>query len=120
MIAPLPFASRGQNCQPYLTKNPCHFLYSARYPESGNLDKQKKERRDRLVLLSFVSVLLMLVYGPTAEWFLGADRVVYDRIATYIGNEPLEDGVIVSINPAKMNQQELSQLYGELVSTFTA
>ena len=119
MIAPQPVASRSQNCQPYLTKNPCYFLYSARYPESGDLDKQKKERRDRLVLLGFVSVLLMLVYGPTAEWFLGADRIVYDRIATHVGNEPLEDGVIVSVNPAKKTRQELSGLYGELVRTFT-
>ena len=119
MIAPHPVASRSQNCQPYLTKNPCYFLYSARYPESGDLDKQKKERRDRLVLLSFVSVLLMLVYGPTAEWFLGADRMVYDRIATHLGNEALEGGVIVSISPAKKNQQQLSGLYGELVRAFT-
>jgi serine/threonine-protein kinase len=83
------------------------------------LDKEKKERRDRLVLLGFVSVLLILVYGPTAEWFLGADRFVYDRIATHIDNEALEDGVIVSINPAKKNPQELSELYGELVGAFT-
>jgi serine/threonine-protein kinase len=82
------------------------------------LDKQKKERRDRLVVLSFVSVLLLLFYGPTADWFLAADRVLYDRIATHIGNETLEDGVIVTVNPARKNPQELSDLYGALVTTF--
>ena len=119
MIAPHAVASRSQNCQPYLTKNPCYFLYCAPYPENRDLDKQKKERRDRLVLLAFVSVLLTLVYGPTAEWFLGADRIVYDRIATHIGNAALKDGVIVSISPAKKNRQELLGLYSDLVRTFT-
>ena len=82
------------------------------------MDKHKKERRDRLVLLSFVSVMLILVYGPTAEWFLGADRVVYDGIATHIGNEALEDGVIVTVSSANRNQQEVSDLYRKLVQSF--
>ncbi|MEX2123157.1 MAG: protein kinase [Woeseia sp.] len=83
------------------------------------MDKQKKERRDRMVVLSFVSALLLLVYGPAAEWFLAVDRLLYDQIAAHVGNEALEDGVIVSINPAKKEPSELSDLYGELVSKFT-
>jgi len=79
------------------------------------LDKQKKERRDRLVVLSFVSVVLMLVYGPAAQFFLAADRAFYDAIATHIGNETLTDGAIVSINPGKRSQSALSDVYGEVV-----
>jgi len=82
------------------------------------LDKQKKERRDRLVVLSFVSVVLMLVYGPAAQLFLAADRALYDAIATHVRNETLADGVIVSINPAKRSQSALSDIYGQLVQKF--
>jgi hypothetical protein len=43
------------------------------------LDKQRKQQRDRLVVLSFVSVLLVLIYGPASPWFLGADRFLFDQ-----------------------------------------
>ena len=82
------------------------------------MDKQKKERRDRLVVLSFVSVVLMLVYGPAAELFLAADRALYDGIATHIGNETLAEGAIVSINPAKRSPSALTDVYGQLVGKF--
>ena len=82
------------------------------------MDKQKKERRDRLVVLSFVSIVLMLVYGPAAQLFLAADRALYDAIATHVRNETLADGVIVSINPAKRSQSALSDIYGQLVQKF--
>ena len=84
------------------------------------MDKEKKERRDRLVVLGCVSVLLLLVYGPAADWFVAADRILYDQIAGHIGNEPLENGVIVSINPAKKVPAELADLYGRLVGRFIA
>ena len=84
------------------------------------MDKEKKERRDRLVVLGCVSVLLLLVYGPAADWFIAADRVLYDQIAGHVGNAPLENGVIVSINPAKKEPGELADLYGRLVGRFTA
>ncbi|HEX5764704.1 MAG TPA: hypothetical protein VFY27_04000, partial [Woeseiaceae bacterium] len=78
----------------------------------------KKERRDRLVVLSFVSIMLMLVYGPLAEWFHAADHLLYDTIATHVGNETLDDGVIVSVNPAQKSAQDVSHLYGQLVGRF--
>ncbi|MGH8168415.1 MAG: hypothetical protein ACREQ1_14330, partial [Woeseiaceae bacterium] len=82
------------------------------------MDKEKKERRDRLVVLGCVSVLLLLVYGPAADWFVAADRILYDQIAGHVDNEPLENGVIVSINPAKKEPGELADLYGRLVGRF--
>ena len=33
------------------------------------------------VTLAFVSVLLMLIYGPGAPWFVAGDRFVYDQVA---------------------------------------
>ena len=79
---------------------------------------RKKERRDRLVVLSFVSTMLMLVYGPLAEWFDAADHLLYDTIATHVGNETLDDGVIVSVNPAHKSARDVSHLYGQLVQRF--
>ena len=44
------------------------------------LKPQQKQKRNRLIALSFVSVLLVLIYGPLAQWFVAADRVLYDRL----------------------------------------
>lgn len=82
------------------------------------MDKQGKELRDRLVALSFVSVLLVLIYGPAAPWFVAADRLLYDRMADYVGNEPLENSLIVSISTPKMSPQEESDRYGRLLQLF--
>ena len=41
------------------------------------IDKQK---RNRIIALSFVSVLMLLMYGPLAQWFIAADRVLYDQL----------------------------------------
>jgi len=82
------------------------------------LDKQQKTRRDRLVVLSFVSVLLVLVFGPGAPWFVAADNFLYDQIATRIRNEPLDNSVIVSINPSDLSAAEIDAQFGQLLSVF--
>jgi tRNA A-37 threonylcarbamoyl transferase component Bud32 len=82
------------------------------------LDKQRKERRDRLVALSFVSVLLVLIYGPAAPWFVAADRILYDQMAGHVGNAPLENGLIVSIHNGKLTPDETLDQYGKLIQTF--
>lgn len=79
------------------------------------MDNKRKERRDRLVTLSFVGILLLLVYGPGARWFVAADRVLYDQVATRIQNAPLENGVIVSIHPDKVPPEEMTALYGAVI-----
>jgi len=82
------------------------------------LDKQQKTRRDRLVVLSFVSVLLVLVFGPGAPWFVAADNFLYDQIATRVRNEPLDNSVIVSINPSDLSAAEIDAQFGQLLSAF--
>jgi serine/threonine-protein kinase len=79
------------------------------------LDKKRKQQRDRLVVLSFVSVLLVLIYGPASSWFLGADRFLFDQFATHVSNTPLNNAVIVSINPAKKSADELVAEYGRVL-----
>lgn len=82
------------------------------------MDKKRKEHRDRLVTLAFVSILLLLMYGPAAPWFIAADRFVYDQVASRLSNETLTDGLIVTIDPEKHADNELSDQYGKLVRIF--
>lgn len=79
------------------------------------MEKKRKQQRDRLVVLSFVSVLLVLAYGPGSQWFLGADRFLFDQFATYIRNAPLENGAIISINPARKSTDEVLAEYGRII-----
>ncbi len=82
------------------------------------MDKQRKERRDRLLALSFVSILLLLIYGPAAPWFVAADRMIYDQMAGIVNNEPLDNSLIVSISAGKMTPKEVSHQYGRLIQFF--
>jgi tRNA A-37 threonylcarbamoyl transferase component Bud32/CHASE2 domain-containing sensor protein len=79
----------------------------------------QKQKRNRLISLSFVSVLLLLMYGPLAQWFVTADRVLYDTLASYLPNKPLDNAVIISIDPAKVAADELVDTYGQIVATLT-
>ena len=75
------------------------------------MDKGKTQKRNRLIALSFASVLLLLTYGPFAQWFITADRVLYDQIASVLPNKPLDDAVIVSIDPTRMSAAEVMEQY---------
>jgi len=79
------------------------------------LKPQQKQKRNRLIALSFASVLLMLVYGPLAQWFIAADRVLYDQLASHLPNNPLDHAVIVSIDPSKIDADEVMDTYGRIV-----
>jgi len=82
------------------------------------LNKQRKEHRDRLITLAFVSILLVLIYGPAAPWFVSADRLVYDQVASRLQNTALADGLIVSIDPAAKSPAALMSEYGQLIRIF--
>ena len=79
------------------------------------MSEQSKERRDRLVVLSFVSVLLVLIYGPLAPWFISADRFLYDRFGSNLRTSALDDAVIVSIDPTRKSKDELLGEYGRII-----
>jgi hypothetical protein len=76
------------------------------------LDKGTKRKINRLIALGFASVLLILVYGPLAQWFITADRFIYDQIATHLPNKVLDNAVIVSIDPAKVAPEDMLEQYG--------
>jgi len=69
-----------------------------------------------MIALSFASVLLLLVYGPLAQWFIAADRVLYDQLATHLPTVALDHAVIVSVDPGKISADEISDTYGQLIT----
>ncbi len=76
------------------------------------MSEKRKEHRDRLVVLAFVSVLLVLIYGPLAPWFIAADRFFFDLFASNVQSDPPDNAVIVSIDPARKSRDELVAEYG--------
>jgi len=80
------------------------------------LDDQNKDQRDRLIALGCVSLLLIIVYGPAAGWFVAADRLVYDELAGRLAGAPAPDGVIVTLDPAGRSEAEIAAGIGEVVS----
>jgi eukaryotic-like serine/threonine-protein kinase len=79
------------------------------------LDKEQKDHRDRLIALGFVSLLLIVVYGPAAGWFVAADRFVYDQIASRIQPQPLANAVLVSIDPQGKSEEQIGTEYARLL-----
>ena len=81
---------------------------------------EQQQKRNRLIALSFVSVLLVLVYGPLAAWFVAADRVIFDQLATVMPKRPLDNAYIVSIDTSEQTSEEAIELYGRVVSVLQA
>jgi tRNA A-37 threonylcarbamoyl transferase component Bud32 len=78
------------------------------------------QKRNRIIALSFVSVLMVLMYGPLAKWFITADRVLYDQLA---GGRPatvLSDAYIVSIDPVRLTPEEVLNEYGRVIEKLNA
>jgi tRNA A-37 threonylcarbamoyl transferase component Bud32/CHASE2 domain-containing sensor protein len=83
------------------------------------LKPEQKQKRNRLIALSFVSVLLLLVYGPLAQWFVAADRVLYDQLASHLPNKPLDNAVIISVDPSKIDRNDVLSIYGQVVEVLS-
>jgi len=81
------------------------------------LDKTTKQKRNRIIALSFVSVLLLLVYGPLSLWFVAADRALYDRIAGGLKNQALSNAYIVSIDSQRDDPVAVMHMYGTIIQT---
>ena len=79
------------------------------------MNKADKQKRNRFIALSFVSVLLLLMYGPLAQWFVSADRLLYDQLAGGRPAVPLANAYIVSIDPQRADASEVIDRYGEVL-----
>ena len=71
------------------------------------MDKENQQKRNRLIALIFASVLLLVVYGPLAPWFVAADRVLYDRLAGTLSPVALDKAYIVSIDDKRLLRPEV-------------
>jgi serine/threonine-protein kinase len=83
------------------------------------LKPQQKQKRNRIIALSFASVLLLLVYGPLAQWFVAADHMLYDQLAARLPNKPLENAAIISIDPADTDPDSISLTYGRIIEVLS-
>jgi len=64
-------------------------------------------------------VLLLLVYGPLAQWFIAADRVLYDQLASHLPSKPLDSAFIVSIDPSRTTATDISDTYGRIIEVLS-
>jgi len=81
------------------------------------LEKEKLQKRNRLVALTFASVLLLVVYGPLAHWFVAADRFLYDQFAGGMPNTAPENTYIVSIDKKRTSREDVLSKYGQIIQT---
>ena len=75
----------------------------------------KKQKRNRLIALTFASVFMLLVYGPLAQWFVAADRILYDQLAGHFPSGSLSNAYIISIDPSKFDSVEIINTYGRVI-----
>lgn len=62
----------------------------------------------------------MAVYGPLAQWFVGADRFLYDQLAGGMPNESLENTFIASIDKTRSDQGTVLEQYGIVIERLVA
>jgi len=84
------------------------------------LNTADNQKRNRVIALSFVSVLLLLMYGPLAQWFVSADRVLYDQLAGGRPAEALSNAYIVSIDLQRASSGEVITEYGRVIEKLQA
>jgi len=84
------------------------------------LNKAANQKRNRIIALSFVSVLMLLMYGPLTQWFISADRVLYDQLAGGHPAKALSNAYIVSIDPKLKSGPEILARYGDVLEKLQA
>ena len=84
------------------------------------MNKVEQQKRNRIIALSFVSVLLLLMYGPLAQWFIAADRVLYDQLAGGRPARALDNAYIVSIDPQRRAADDVMVTYGRVIEKLQA
>ena len=58
---------------------------------------------------------MLLIYGPLAQWFVAADRMLYDQLASHFPGDSLSNAFIISIDPSKSDSVELINTYGRVI-----
>ena len=84
------------------------------------MNQPHNRKRNRLIALAFVSVLLLIMYGPLAQWFIGADRALYDLLGGGRPARALDDAYIVSIDPQRKSADDIPTEYGQVLEALQA
>jgi hypothetical protein len=79
------------------------------------LKQANQRKRNRIIALTFASILMLLMYGPLAQWFIAADRVLYDQLAGGRPAKALQNGFIVSIDPQRKEDSAVLDEYGRVI-----
>ncbi len=79
------------------------------------METNKQQKRNRIIALSFACLLLLVVYGPLAQWFVAADRVLYDQLAGGMPNKALDNAYIASIDTKRSTHDEVMSRYGQVI-----
>ncbi|NNE62296.1 MAG: protein kinase [Woeseia sp.] len=80
------------------------------------MNAQNLTNRDRLIALGFVSLLLVVMYGPAASFFVGADRFVYDQLAGRLVTQGVPDGIVVTVDPEGKSAADIAAEYGQVLA----
>ena len=81
------------------------------------MDTEKQQKRNRIIALSFASLLLLVIYGPMAQWFVAADHVLYDQLAGGMPNKALDNAYITSIDTNRSSHDEVLKAYGQVIQS---
>jgi tRNA A-37 threonylcarbamoyl transferase component Bud32 len=84
------------------------------------LDTEKQQKRNRIIALSFASLLLLVIYGPLAQWFVAADHVLFDQLAGGMPNKALENAYIASIDTNRSTHDQVLNKYGQVIQSLQA
>lgn len=84
------------------------------------MDTQEQQKRNRIIALSFASLLLLVIYGPLAQWFVAADHVLYDQLAGGMPNKALENAYIATIDTNRSTHDEVLNQYGQVIQSLQA
>ncbi len=79
------------------------------------MDTAAQQKRNRIITLAFASLLLLVIYGPLAPWFVAADRFLYDRLASGLPQQPQENTYIASIDSRRVTPEDLLEQYGQTI-----
>ena len=81
------------------------------------MNTEKQQKRNRIIALSFASLLLLVTYGPLAQWFVAADHVLYDQLAGGMPNKALENAYIASIDTNRTTHDQVLNKYGQVIQS---
>ena len=80
-------------------------------------NQENTVRRNRIAVVTCACLLVGLVYGPFASWFMPVERFVYDTFAGHFRANMLENTAIITVDSARKTDEQLLTEFGFLIQT---